>query len=166
MEDVEKFVEEKELLEIKAELERAAYLAKDPNLYEQVARGNINGEGLPVTLTPKEKVAIVNEKDALFKQSKDLYITIITCSAAALLQYVLNFPALHPPSFWFLTHKALSSSSPSDIFFLLGGCLFLHIHCLELLSGLRAFSLFGLSYRIPIRKFCSGFTSFLFVKFH
>lgn len=86
MKDVERFAEDKGLNDILPDLKRGAYVAKDHKIYEHVARGKILGGGLPVTLTEKEKQAIINEKDALFKQSKDLYITIITCSSAALLQ--------------------------------------------------------------------------------
>jgi hypothetical protein len=86
MEDVEAFAAEKHLGDNLEELKRGAYIAKDPRIYEQVARGTVPGTGLPVILNEREKRAITNEKDALFQQSRDLRITIITCSAAAVLQ--------------------------------------------------------------------------------
>ena len=67
-------------------IRRGAFLAKDPYLYEQVARDRVNGVNLPVKLSSKEKAALKGEKDFLLRQSRDLYITLVTCSAAALVQ--------------------------------------------------------------------------------
>ena len=85
-EDVNEVICDLGLEDSAEELKRGAYLAKDPHLYEQVARGNASDEDLPLRLKPREKAALIGEKDHLFRQSRDLCILFITCATAGIVQ--------------------------------------------------------------------------------
>ena len=86
MEDVERFARNKSLMDLLPGLQRAARVAKNILLYDQVARGARSGVRLPVQLTAPEKAALKNERDTLFSQSTGLYMTVLTVSIAAILQ--------------------------------------------------------------------------------
>ena len=66
---------------------RAARVAKDIRVYDEVARSNdpYRFRNLPVELTPEEKRALRREKDVPFSE-KGMRIVILTVSLAALLQ--------------------------------------------------------------------------------
>ncbi|KAK2064412.1 hypothetical protein LY76DRAFT_532982 [Colletotrichum caudatum] len=70
-----------------AELLRAARVAKDIRLYDEVARNSSESTGreLPVQLTGEEKRALVRERDVPFSE-KGMWTIIITVSLAAFLQ--------------------------------------------------------------------------------
>ncbi|KAK1986497.1 hypothetical protein LZ30DRAFT_280621 [Colletotrichum cereale] len=70
-----------------AELLRAARVAKDIRLYDEVARSSNESAGmeLPVQLTEEEKRALVRERDVPFSE-KGMWTIIITVSLAAFLQ--------------------------------------------------------------------------------
>ncbi|KZL78704.1 sugar transporter [Colletotrichum tofieldiae] len=70
-----------------AALLRAARVAKDIRLYDEVARNPSEsaGRGLPVQLTVEEKRALVRERDVPFSE-KGMWTIIITVSLAAFLQ--------------------------------------------------------------------------------
>ncbi|KAK2014399.1 hypothetical protein LZ32DRAFT_195727 [Colletotrichum eremochloae] len=70
-----------------AELLRAARVAKDIRLYDEVARSSSESAGreLPVQLDEKEKRALVRERDVPFSE-KGMWTIIITVSLAAFLQ--------------------------------------------------------------------------------
>jgi hypothetical protein len=67
-------------------LKRAALVAQNIMVYDQVARGERSGSGLPVDLTDEERVALKNERDTLFSQTTGLYMTVLTVSIAGILQ--------------------------------------------------------------------------------
>ncbi|KXH67587.1 hypothetical protein CSAL01_03626 [Colletotrichum salicis] len=71
----------------KGRLIRAARVAKDIKLYDEVARNpsDAAGKELPVQLTPEEKRALVRERDVPFSE-KGMWTIIITVSLAAFLQ--------------------------------------------------------------------------------
>ncbi|KFY40063.1 hypothetical protein V494_03674 [Pseudogymnoascus sp. VKM F-4513 (FW-928)] len=75
-----------ELSNIRRGFQNAALVAHDAEFYDEVSRGSHNETYLPVQLTPDEKLALRNEKDHLFAQSKGLYMTVLTVSIAAILQ--------------------------------------------------------------------------------
>jgi len=70
-----------------AELLRAARVAKDIRLYDEVARNSNDSANreLPVQLTGEEKRALVRERDVAFSE-KGMWTIIITVSLAAFLQ--------------------------------------------------------------------------------
>ncbi|GKT43400.1 putative polyol transporter 6 [Colletotrichum spaethianum] len=70
-----------------AALLRAARVAKDIRLYDEVARNSSESAGreLPVQLTNEEKRALVRERDVPFSE-KGMWTIIITVSLAAFLQ--------------------------------------------------------------------------------
>ncbi|KAK2003988.1 hypothetical protein LX36DRAFT_666044 [Colletotrichum falcatum] len=70
-----------------AKLLRAARVAKDIRLYDEVARSSIESAGreLPVQLDEDEKRALVRERDVAFSE-KGMWTIIITVSLAAFLQ--------------------------------------------------------------------------------
>lgn len=72
--------------DIRLKLRDAALIAQNATLYDEVARGIRDDTHLPVKLSPKEKLALKNEKDTLFAQSTGLYMTILTVSIAGILQ--------------------------------------------------------------------------------
>jgi MFS family permease len=74
------------LSDIRIGLRRAALVAQNDMIYDQVSRDRHSGTQLPVKLSIKEKRALKNEKDRLFAQSKGLYMTVLTVSLAAILQ--------------------------------------------------------------------------------
>ncbi|OBT66691.1 hypothetical protein VE03_03958 [Pseudogymnoascus sp. 23342-1-I1] len=67
-------------------LRRAALVAQNSLIYDEVSRGRHIGAQLPVQLTDAEKRALRDERDHLFAQSKGLYMTVLTVSIAAILQ--------------------------------------------------------------------------------
>lgn len=67
-------------------LRRAALVAQNALIYDEVSRDSHSGTRLPVQLTDAEKRALRNERDHLFAQSKGLYMTVLTVSIAAILQ--------------------------------------------------------------------------------
>ncbi|KAL0780791.1 hypothetical protein CaCOL14_002126 [Colletotrichum acutatum] len=71
----------------KGALIRAARVAKDIKLYDEVARNpsDAAGKELPVQLTTEEKRALVRERDVPFSE-KGMWTIIITVSLAAFLQ--------------------------------------------------------------------------------
>ncbi|OHF01214.1 hypothetical protein CORC01_03529 [Colletotrichum orchidophilum] len=71
----------------KGALIRAARVAKDIKLYDEVARNpsDAAGKELPVQLTVEEKCALVRERDVPFSE-KGMWTIIITVSLAAFLQ--------------------------------------------------------------------------------
>lgn len=72
---------------------RAARVAKDVRLYDEVARRRLGaGSQLAVQLTPEERKAITRERDFAFSE-RGMWIIIATVSLAALLQGLLD-PAL------------------------------------------------------------------------
>lgn len=76
---------------------RAARVAKDKRIYDEVAarpRFDVRGR-LPVHLTKQEKDALRREKNVTFSE-KGMRIVIATVSLAALLQGGLHSPCHHP----------------------------------------------------------------------
>lgn len=67
-------------------IRRAALVAQNALIYDEVSRDCHNGTQLPVQLTDDEKRALREERDHLFAQSKGLYMTVLTVSLAAILQ--------------------------------------------------------------------------------
>jgi hypothetical protein len=86
LKDVELFARNKSLDDLLPGLKRAALVAQNIMVYDQVARNARSGDGLPVQLTPDEKAALRNERDTLFSQSMGLYMTVLTVSIAGILQ--------------------------------------------------------------------------------
>lgn len=76
-----------------AALLRAARVAKDIKLYDEVARNPNEGASkeLPVQLTPEEKRALRRERDVPFSE-RGMWTIIITVSLAAFLQGNLDMP--------------------------------------------------------------------------
>lgn len=74
------------LTDILPGLRRAALVAQNVMIYDEVARGIRDGAHLPVQLDKSEKTALKNERDRLFAQSAGLYMTVLTVSLAAILQ--------------------------------------------------------------------------------
>ncbi|OBT38722.1 hypothetical protein VE00_10762 [Pseudogymnoascus sp. WSF 3629] len=72
--------------DIRLGLRRAALVAQNALVYDEVSRDHHSGTHLPVQLTDDEKRALRNERDHLFAQSKGLYMTVLTVSIAAILQ--------------------------------------------------------------------------------
>lgn len=82
--DVKAFAERLEVDE--SALLRAARVAKDIRLYDEVARNPSHEAGrLPVELTNEEKRALRRERDVPFSE-KGMWTIIITVSLAAFLQ--------------------------------------------------------------------------------
>lgn len=71
---------------------RAARVAKDIKLYDEVARNTFPGAGkdLPVQLTAEEKRALRRERDVPFSE-RGMWTIIITVSLAAFLQGKMIF---------------------------------------------------------------------------
>lgn len=69
---------------------RAARVAKDVRVYDEVARStDANfGDSLPVHLTPAEKLALMAERDSLFSQKGMLSVFLSVTSAAFLQGFV------------------------------------------------------------------------------
>ncbi|KAF7555358.1 hypothetical protein G7Z17_g2227 [Cylindrodendrum hubeiense] len=67
------------------ELERAGQVGRDSHDYYYVAKGSAADISLPVTLTQKEKISLVEEREKLFSQ-KGMFIIICTVCFAAFLQ--------------------------------------------------------------------------------
>lgn len=74
------------LTDILPGLRRAAQVAQNAMVYDEVSRGTRDSDNLPVKLDEEEKLALKNEKDHLFAQSSGLYMTVLTVSFAAILQ--------------------------------------------------------------------------------
>jgi len=75
-----------EFLDILDDLVRAARVAQNPLVYDDVARGNKDRHNLLVKLEEDEKTALMHERDTLLFQSSGFYMTILTVSLAASLQ--------------------------------------------------------------------------------
>ncbi|KFY02863.1 hypothetical protein O988_01862 [Pseudogymnoascus sp. VKM F-3808] len=84
--DVDAFAESMSLSDIRIGLRRAALVAQNALIYDDVSRDRHSGTHLPVMLSDDEKRALKNERDHLFAQSKGLYMTVLTVSLAAILQ--------------------------------------------------------------------------------
>jgi hypothetical protein len=74
------------LTDILPGLRNAALVAQNIMIYDEVAHGIRSGDNLPVQLSAAEKLALKNERDTLFAQSKGFYMTILTVSLAGILQ--------------------------------------------------------------------------------
>lgn len=72
--------------DIRLGIQRAALVAQNALIYDDVSRDRRSGIQLPVQLADDEKRALRNERDHLFAQSKGLYMTVLTVSIAAILQ--------------------------------------------------------------------------------
>lgn len=97
--DVRSFVENHIPSIAYEDLIRAARVAKDARLYDQVARkeGYHTESDLLVQLTEEEKGALRRERDVPFSE-KGMRIVILTVSIAALLQgeHMISHHLLHP----------------------------------------------------------------------
>ncbi|KAK7998335.1 putative phosphoprotein phosphatase X-1 [Apiospora arundinis] len=86
--------------ELTKKLIRAAFVARDADTYDEVARGeNSSADGsLQVTLTEQEKEALINERDKLFSKNDIWRVTVAVCMAAFLqghMQASLNSSSLY-----------------------------------------------------------------------
>lgn len=73
-------------------MRNAVPLARYRTMYASHARAAANDPAppwtLPVELSDEEKKALRDEEHGLFKQPRDMILTIIVCAIAALVQYV------------------------------------------------------------------------------
>ncbi|KAK8868964.1 sugar transporter-domain-containing protein [Apiospora arundinis] len=86
--------------ELTKKLIRAAFVARDADTYDEVARGeNSSVDGsLQVTLTEQEKEALITERDKLFSKNDIWRVTVAVCMAAFLqghMQASLNSSSLY-----------------------------------------------------------------------
>lgn len=83
---VDAFAEEHDMLNIRDDLRKGALVAKSPDNYEKVSG-----------LDDEEKLVLYNEVHRKWKQPTALYVTIVTCSIGAAVQWVFiaQLYALH-----------------------------------------------------------------------
>lgn len=86
-EDVKEFAQKKLPVVPYEQILRAARVAKDIRMYDEIARrpGFDSRHHLPVTLTEDEKTALRRERDVTFSE-RGMWTVIATVSLAALLQ--------------------------------------------------------------------------------
>ncbi|GJN71510.1 sugar transporter [Purpureocillium lilacinum] len=117
-EDVKEFAQKKLPVVPYEQILRAARVAKDIRMYDEIARrpGFDSRHHLPVTLTEDEKTALRRERDVTFSE-RGMWTVIATVSLAALLQGFVqsswNGAALYDNQ-WGLTTTEADQRSESD----------------------------------------------------
>ncbi|KAK7981334.1 glycosyl hydrolase [Apiospora saccharicola] len=111
------YKDSKENQEFMRKLIRAAHLARHPDIYDKVARGDEEyvNRRVPVTLSDDEKRALRNERDKLFSERNMLRVTAAICLAAflqGLVQASLNSSSLFPE---LLGAKSISKTIPGNV---------------------------------------------------